>query len=265
MPYGRKPSTKPRRAYKPKRKPAAKKPATFAKKVMAVVKGVAETKIKSGLQLDNSNLITGSGLNLAAGKGYANMHVMQLVGLSQGVGNDQRIGNKISNCKLRLSGFVETMPFNATTNTSQVPFELHMVILKAKNGLPASLNFTDVKTIPGSTTGGVVDVISSCYPWNTDAYTIKKHKIFKLAATFPYVSGSLTDVVTGSDPKFWFQRFNIDVPVDKTQTFTDGSITPAQTDYSIIWYVINGDGAALPASQVRCQVTYASYFTFQDL
>jgi len=159
---------------------------------------------------------------------------------------------------------VETLPFHPTTNTSQVPYELHMVIIKRKDGLPATSAFADVKSYPTGT-GGVVDVISTCYPWNTDAWTIKKHKVFKLAATFPYVASALTDVVTGSDPKFWFQRFNIEIPVDSTQKYEDGSNSHMGIDSSIMWYVINGDGVALPANQIRCQVTFASYFTFKDM
>jgi len=254
-----------RKSRKPSSKPRKSKSITFEKRVLQVVTKKAETKIKTNPQLNNSNLITGSGFNTATGMGFAQSDVMLMVNLSQGVGNDQRIGNKISNCKLRISGFVETLPYHATTNTSQVPYELHMLILKRKDGLANAVQYTDLKVYPGSTTGGLVDVISSCYPFNTDAYTIYKHKVFKLSATFPYVSGGLTDVFTGNNPNFWFQRFSVDIPVPKIQHYTDGAIIPNEIDASIIWYVINGDGVNLPANQVRCQATYASYFTFQDL
>lgn len=263
MPYVKKPKTAPRRKYVRK----STKPApTFAKKVMAVVKKVAETKVKVVANFNNAPVVAGSGLDLANGMGYAIPRVMDSISLLQGNTNDTRVGNKISNCKYRISGFVETLPYHGVINTSQKPFELHMVVLKAKNGLPVTNAFQDVKSYPANAVGPVDDLMATCYPWNTDQYIIKKHKVFKLGATFPYISGSaLTDVTAGYDPKFYFQRFSVDIPVSKTMTFNDGSTSPNDIQYSIIWYVMNGDGVQLTANQERCQITYASYFSFQDM
>lgn len=239
---------------------------SFEKRVLSVVSKKAETKLKVIKQLNNSNLIAGSGYALTSGHGYAVPHVMSTIALAQGTGNDERIGNKISNCKMRISGFVETLPYNPTTNISVVPYELHMVVLKTKSGQPLTNNFNDVKVYPNGVLGGIIDVASSCYPWNKDAYIIKKHKVFKLSASYPYMSGAdPVNVIIGMDPKFYFQRFSVEVPVDKNQQYNDGQVIPNNTDCSILWYVLNGDNIGLNASQVRCQVSYSTYFSFQDL
>lgn len=262
----RKNASKKSSAKRTKRTKSTKsKSVSFNKKVLAVVNKVAETKMKVVANLNNAPVVSGSGLDLASGMGYAIPRVMDAIGLLQGTTNDTRIGNKISDCKFRIAGFIETLPYHGVINTSQKPFELHMVVLKAKNGLPVTNAWQDVKQYPGNAVGPVDDLMATCYPWNTDNYIIKKHKVFKFGATFPYISGSaLTDVTVGYDPKFYFQRFSVDIPVSKTMTFNDGSDTPNDIQYSIIWYVMNGDGTQLTANQERCQITYASYFSFKD-
>lgn len=95
---------------------------------MAVVKSQAERKmvvynIESGAPITSGGLLAdplGNTLN-----GYLTRFIMANINLQQGVAQNNRIGNSISNAKLVLRGCITALPVDSPTNFNQNPFEVH--------------------------------------------------------------------------------------------------------------------------------------------
>ena len=163
-----------------KTKAKAKPKMSFNERVRKVIHGEAETKEKV-VNIFNSSNINGVGLdatNPAQIMGLTQNNILEVLGIQQGTEQEQREGNKIEDCRLRLRGFIQTMP-HSTGNTSTYPYEVHMVFFKNKKAISNVNN--QLKQLPNNLTGGVDGTIqNSLYPYNKDMYIIRKVRVFKL-------------------------------------------------------------------------------------
>jgi len=249
---------------KPKRRYAKKaKAPTFEKRVMNVIQKTSEKKL-SVISVANNTNIAGGGLSSTTAAGLLFSNILSSFAIAQGTEQQQRIGNKIQNCKLQLRGFVEGLTYNAVSNQNPIPFELHMVIYKSKDdplGNPSNL----IQAPSGITIQPDSSVMSSLYPWNRDKYIIKKHKVFRLSGP-PVASGTqeYLNPSYNSNKDTWFRRFVVDVPISKTLKFNDGVSTPSNDWFSVGFYLISGDGATLSLTQIKAQVSMDATLTFDD-
>lgn len=256
MPYTKKPKTAPRRKYA--RKPKSKM--TFEKRVMNVVHKQAETKQKV-IQLYNGTNLQGSGLNPAPGsanQGLQTDNILSSMTIAQGLEQEQRQGNEISNCKLRVRGIIESLPYDSTTNPNSYGYEVHMVIFKKKDDPTGNNAF--LKTAPGNLTvpcDGTL--INTMYPYNKDLYTIKKVKTFRLQSFF--TNAGLT--ATAQPNTYIFKRFYCDIPIAKKLKYNDSLTDPTNDWCSIAFYVVNADGSVI-TSQIRSQLTMDAVLTYDD-
>lgn len=267
------PTFRGKRVYRKKGKPTTKKAAmaknrqaNFSKRVMAVVNKTRERKNKVyNLMVDIP--IRGSGLIIQPGGGN-NGAVADIMGLSQilqGTAQDERIGNKISNVKLNIRGFVRSSPFNANSNPYTIPFEVHILVYKNKldhQGIFSSLK-NDINGVSSQVSG---DAMNSLRPWNRDLYIIKKHITLKLNSQ-PEVSPQPTTAVlvnpqSGFNPVM--RRFSIDIPVAKNWVYNDNGNTPLNDWVHVAAYVFNGDGNVIPAANSRCLISMDAYVSFED-
>ncbi len=251
MPYTKKPKTAPRRKYARKTKPKM----TFEKRVMTIVHKQAETKQKV-IQLYNNTNLPGAGLFSANGLQVNN--ILSSMSIAQGLEQEQRQGNEISNCKLRVRGLVETLPYDVNTNPSYYNYEIHMVVFKKKDD-PTGNNLF-LKTAPGNlTTSCDGTLINTMYPYNKDLYTIKKVKVFRM---LPFVPATITSL---SQPNtYLFKRFYCDIPIAKKLKYNDSLTDPTNDWCSIAFYVVNADGTIPSPPQTRAQITMDATLTYDD-
>lgn len=251
MPFTKKPKSAPRRKYA--RKPKAKM--TFEKRVMNIVHKQAETKQKVINLFNNSN-IQGSGLS--SGNGVQVANILSSMSVAQGLEQEQRQGNEISNCKLRLRGLLESLPVSAETNPSYYNYEIHMVVFKKKDD-PTNSNLF-LKTAPGNiTTTCDGTLINTMYPYNKDLYVIKRTRVFRMQPVSPENS-SLAQPDT-----YIFRRFYVDIPISKKLKYNDSLTDPTNDWVSIGFYVVNADGTTQAGtSVVRAQLTMDAMLTYDD-
>ena len=261
----RKPYKAPRKAKTAKPKSEKYVPLAIKNYVRTEIKREDETKQKTVVLLTGiQGNVNGAGLNPATPAGTLINNILDDIALAPSTSQSGRIGNKIQNCSLRLTGFVLSLPYNATTNNNAVPFELHMLIYKAKDDVTNSpllmlSNFGGTNVpIDGS-------VLRSCLFFNKDKYIIKKHTVFRLNAQ-PQISaaGSIINPSNNSNRDTYFRRFNINVPISKVMRYNDQSTLPSNDWVAVGFYYINGDGTTSTITQVRAQVQMNATLYFDD-
>ena len=243
----------------------AKKPMmSFNERVRKVIKGEAETKEKV-VNIFNQSLINGTGLDQSAPQptGLLQNNLLQTLAIAQGPNEEEREGNKVENCKLRVRGVIKARPWNAGVNPNNYPFEVHMVAYKLKSSLFNDTN--DLKVLPNNQTG-IVDgtLINSVYPYNKDKYIFRKLRVFRLR---PLYNDTLTsDVLNGQQSNApMFHRFSETLDIHKDLKFNDNSTTPSNDWCGIAFFVINGDGSTHFGNISRADVTMDAILRYKDL
>jgi hypothetical protein len=249
-----------------KNKPKAKAPKmSFNERVRKVIKGEAETKEKVVNVFNQSN-INGCGLDTTTtpDMGLTQPNLLDVLNIQQGSEQEEREGNKINDCRLRLRGFIQSNEYSET-NTSTYPYEVHMVFFKEKKQI-ANDN-SQLKQLPNNQTV-IVDgtVLNSLYPYNKDKYIIRKVRVFKmrpLNSGISSTSSALLNSQQSNDPAY--RRFVETIDIHKELKFNDQSNVPANDWCGVSFFVINGDNTALPETQVRAKVSMDAVLRYKDL
>jgi len=246
---------KTRRTKKPKM--------SFNERVRKVIKGEAETKEKV-VNIFNQSTINGTGLDQSAmiPTGLLQNNLLQTLAIAQGPNEEEREGNKIENCKLRVRGVIKARAWNAGVNPNTYPFEVHMVAYKLKSNV---LNdTTDLKVLPNNQTG-IVDgtLINSVYPYNKDKYIFRKLRVYRLR---PLAVDTEIAVLNGQNSNApMFHRFMETLDIHKDLKFNDNSTTPSNDWCGIAFFVINGDGSTHYGNLSRADVTMDAILRYKDL
>lgn len=113
----------------------ATKKMSFNERVRSVIRGSAETKEKV-VNVFTESPINGCGLStlVTPVQGITQPNLLETLEIKQGVEQEEREGNKIENCKLTCRGFIHSKVY-ATSNSSLMPYEVHLVFYKQKNQL----------------------------------------------------------------------------------------------------------------------------------
>ena len=232
----------------------------------------AETKVKA-YGLWDAQAIPGVGLHLHTGgnKGalIGNLLGNPIFSMNQGTTQQTRVGNSISGCKLTVKGFVQSLVYNASTNSSQFPFEVHVLVYKAKSdpsGTPETLlNMVD-------NTNSYIDgsARSTMLPFNRKSYTIKKHRVFRMKPNLVAETSTGTNVVGIGNPNYaggraeFFKRFAFDINIKDVLQFDDTGTTVENDWCALAAYVVNGDGLTLLPQQIRAKITAVATLRYKD-
>jgi hypothetical protein len=232
------------------------KKVSFEKRVLSVVHRQAETKQKV-ISIYNNTSITGSGFPSG---GLQVINLPSLLGIVQGVEQEQRNGNEINNCKVRVRGLIESLNYNQTTNNNLFNYEVHMVVFKKKDD--PNNNAQALKQLPNNTTGPCDgSLMNTMYPYNKDGYIIKKVKVFRMS---PFLF-SVPDSPQLAQPNtYLFKRFVMDIPISKKWKYTDGLGAPSNEWTSIGIYVVNSDGTINTGQTARAQITMDATIRYDD-
>lgn len=225
----------------------ARKSITFEKKVKAVLNKNAETKLKV-INLANDGIL-GTGLTIGT-TGFTIPNILASVAMTQGTQQGQRIGNQVSNAFLNVKGFVKTMIYSPT-NTSTLPFEVHILFYKLKN---SSIPTSDLlKQYPANVEGPITGhVETTLYPYNTNRYTIKKRLVFKMRPLNSGISASSSALLNSQQSNApAFRRFGCKIPISKVLKYSDGGIIPNNDWVAMSAFVIDGSGEPLSNTDVR--------------
>lgn len=250
----------------PKRVKAKAKPKmSFNERVRKVIKGEAETKEKV-VNIFNQSAIHGVGLDATTSpeNGLTQSNILDVLSITQGSEQEEREGNKIQDCRLRLRGFIQSQTFSATNN-SVYPFEVHMVFFKEKKSI---LNDnSQLKQLPNNNTG-IVDgtVLNSLYPYNKDKYIIRKVRVFKMRPLNSGISATSSALLNSQQSNApAYRRFVETIDIHKELKYNDQSNVPANDWCGVSFFVINGDNSALANTQIRALCSMDAVLRYKDL
>ena len=267
------------RVGRPTRKARGRPRATgaFAKRVRTVLYKEAETKLKVVTFMDRE-AIKGGGLQTeATGKTLDGKNIPNLWGanldipgkdffaLTRGTEQEQFVGNQISDPVINFRGFVTSLPYNATTNNSVLPYEFHILVYKNKL-TPAVGNPNGILSGPNNAVyriNGRAD--DSMFAWNRDGYIIKKHMVLRMRPRMKTLSSDSAQNSDLSNAPV-FRRFGFRVKLKKVLKFPDGQTYPDDPDgnVSIGMYIIDGSGDVIADTQRRCSVSLVAALRFKD-
>jgi len=116
------------------------------------------------------------------------------IGVAQGSGQGERIGNRITCKSLMLKAIFVPTPYNATTNPTPLPMQIRCVIFydkEAPTTVPSPASLGDIFQFGNTSQGFQDDLLDMVLPFNTDRYRICAQKTFKLGYANYGGTGSL--------------------------------------------------------------------------
>lgn len=206
--------------------------------------------------------ITGSGFNTTGPLGYNTAsNIIPII--QQGVGQQQRVGNRITTKGyFMIRGHVLALPTSAASNPySNMPFYVRIVVWRQKPSMTTVSN-TEILD-DGNTSGGVPfdgSLDDLMIPFNKDKFQIGGVRTFMLqpnASTGTYSNENLS--------KYPVSRFfKMSVKLPKTLSYNDTSNDATNCRWYFSAGVVNADGQLAISSIVRAQITAEAVLHYKD-
>ena len=259
----------------------------FNRSVRRAIRPMIERKTKIfAIFSSNSGLsgegIPGAGLNAPnnspAGLKASNLLNQAYLYLQQGTASNQRVGNKVQNCRLTIRGFVKTNPFSASNNPMSVPYFVHVILYKKKVDPAGDVN--ELIKRPDNSVGPITySTRDQLMPFNKNAYIMRCVKRFKLRPPYSLLQGDIDTsetsdnmdmILNGQQSNAPFCRFfSFSVPVAKTLLYDNQSTNAAANTPNNDWvtmaaYITRGDGADYQSGYMAAQIYADGIFTFTD-
>lgn len=256
-----------KRKFSRKKKVFRKRKSSLPRLVKKLIFRNLETK-QFDLYRENIPIYPWNNVNSAASTIPVSPNLTYLA-ITQGTGQQQRIGNVINLTTLRLKFLITPNPYHATTNPFPMPLNVGLYLWVSKNqplDIPslASTNIIQLGNSSTSFTGRVVDEMAN---WNTDLFTLYYRKFFKVGYAQSAAIGT-----SGNNEYFANNDYKLSVKGSvnmlkyaiKRVKFDD-NITQATTrGLFMSWVVHRPDGTLLPTTTVPCGVTQSIVCRFKD-
>lgn len=259
---------------KPRPKSRQQGKSNFNKRVKSVLMSELETKkltVFLGGATDTvpinikSSGLADSGYGAHVGNIWNNNNITVLQGTKQ----SERVGREINNCSLWLKGCVTAAFHNESTNNNQFPFDVYLIVYKDK--LSPNTNVPDdLKQQNTASTKITGTPMNFMLPFNKDRYTIYTNRRIARFKPMPQdrpevVDSVLQNPTIGSTGNMAFKYFSYKLPCPKTLNFkSNSSSLVTNAHLGVGFYIINGSGAALGATQVRATVFPQATLYFKD-
>lgn len=231
--------------------------------VKKLVKSTEEVKVQTYAIATSSSLL-GSGFNLTNNYGFYTPQTIIPV-VSQGVGQQQRIGNVIRpiGSRFMIKGYVLALPVNATNNAYQnLPFHVRVCVYRQKqnNNTPNNSGILDSQTTDQGNdfTGSLYDLMT---PYNKDKYEIGFSRTFTLQPCSS--TGGVTNVDNiGPYPVCRFFKGYIKLPA--VLKYNDTNTAPMNSNWFMAAGIVQSDGTLITNSNVRCRITADTIMKYTD-
>lgn len=229
--------------------------------VKRMVKGNTEIKFHTAA-LASSNNILGSGFNTTSNYGYTCPSSI-IPSIQQGVGQQQRVGNKIRPVgKLLIKGYVLATPVTTTNNAYiNTPFTVRVVVWRQKQNYTAISN---TAILDSGVTGSGNDFDGTLYdlmtPFNKDKFDIGAVRTFQLQPN--YSVGVTPQENLSKYPVNKFFKMYVKLP--KTLLYNDTGLDPQNARWYISVGIVQSTGAVIANTNVRATVTADSILYYSD-
>jgi len=191
-------------------------------------------------------------------------------GISQGVAQGNRIGNKIKTRTAYLNYVLRPVAYNAITNPNPVPCEVQLMLGYVKNTPsfpPAGVDITQLFQSGSSVTapvGSLRDIISVI---NTDYWVIKKRWTHKIGYSSATGTGSVAGSQYFNNNDFKLnvvKRINITKMMPATFIFNDAGISAISKNLYFMYYAVSADGSILAAQYLPANIEFWLDYHFED-
>lgn len=190
-----------------------------------------------------------------------------------------RIGMRIQNCRCTATINVSAKIYSNTTNSSQYPCDLYMIVLRDRN--EKSCIPSELKLQQNGTTYYIDGNAQNAFlPFNRQKYIVYSNKRIARFRPPPRIVRATPDPVPGDmleNPQFGhgisFRNLRCRLPCPKTLTFTPsyGGLLPPAADISpqnwnlaVGFYILDGSGVALAADQAPVNLSMTCKLTYTD-
>jgi len=190
--------------------------------------------------------------------------------ISNGLGQGNRIGNKIQIRKVMLNYILRPTPYDATFNPLPGPSHVQLFlghIKSAPSALPASSDVNQLFQSGNSVTahvGTLRDIISVI---NTDYWTIKKRWTHKVGYASATGTGGVAAAQYNANNDFKLnvvKRIDITKMLPAKYQFNDNSITPTSKNLFFMFYAVSSTGAAYSATDLPVNIEFWLDYHFED-
>lgn len=254
---------------------------SFAKNVLKVISRNVEHKMATAPQTLTPQTLQAGTTNLAGNLCICtpSTSTYAFFNIVEGLGPNDRIGNKISVKKNVLRYAITLLPYNVSTNTSPMPVIVRMYFFRSKNNpqgavatgnvTGANANFLDYGSTESGFTGNIVDKL---YKIAGASYTYLCHKEFKMG----YAQAAGTGVSNV------YQQFaNNDFKFSHTGTIDLTKYTPKTIEWEAgpsgldtnvssknvqcLIQVLAADGETLATTQLKVNCYLVNELSFTDM
>lgn len=256
----RKSSKKPFRRSKRSISKFSRPSKVLTKQVKQIISRETENKVWFNYGVNNMipNTITGTPV-------YQNLIPL----LSQGVGKSQRIANEINVKSGYIKGYVNLLPYDATTNNLPIPAYVKIWIISCKQQNTTSLGATNIGTnffdIVNGTVGMQGNMLDMDFSVNRDGWTVYASKTIKLGV------GAITSVGPVGTNGYYEGTSSFSVPFNfnigkhlKKVKYDDSASSPTNKNMFIIFQTVPANGAS-GASQIMAEYHYSTRIEYEDL
>jgi len=193
--------------------------------------------------------------------------------ITQGVGQGQRVGNRIETVRHTFKGTLVPTGYNATTNNNPTPCAIKMWIFYDKTDPVAVPNpignpfFQDGNGVSGFAN----DLADNWRPYNSDRYRVLTARTFKLG--FSEYAGAAAN----ADNQAYNQAFsnndfklNCSFKINLTKyqirkiRFNDNNIEPMTRRMFCMWVPVFANGAQMNNNTIPATVQYMEDYQFKD-
>lgn len=261
----------PRKSRFLKKKPAKSTKKTLKKTEKKIVRMVSR-------KIEDKQAITYSNATFFNSSVDSSADMIQILpNISQGVADNQRIGDQITAKSLRLKGFIRFLP--QPTNTVNTTHYGHVGIRMMVLSLKQSSNYTTNNNLlsnplasllrKGGTTVGFTGAISDLMaPINTDIFTKHYNKVIYVNQSYVITGDGSTNPKVAIDVSKLVRFFNIKINCRRKQLKYDNSTSAGLLPTNFAPFFVAGysymNGDPPDYTTTNLQISYDSIFDYED-
>lgn len=189
----------------------------------------------------------------------------------QGVGQGQRVGNRIELVKCQIKGTLVANQYDAQANPNPCPVQIRMVLFYKKETptvIPTPAQSADILDLNNTAQGFHNDLVDLWAPFNSDKYRILKTWMFKLgfADSRRYADGTQGTLNLANNDFKYNCNFNVDYTkyMIKKQVYADNSVNATSRQLYLMWIPVAANGAAFSPAIVPAGVQWQGIVKYKD-
>lgn len=250
------------------RKPAAKRATkpTFDKRVKAVISRMAENKIQNYRGTINVRAQTSTGWDTTV---IPCTPFTAFLSIPQGVSQGERVGNTIRVKKLKFSGVLRPLPYNATSNPEPTPLFVKIMWMTRKDSpMEIFTSMSDLLQFGGSSESPGFQLVNLQRPINLDEWTVHTHRTYKLGYSAYNGISSDTNYQFYENNDFKMNQFvNVDLTkyCVKNIKFDDNSVNPTTRNICMYAMVYRADSGTPAITDLPAALDFNLDFEYEDV